>query len=467
MRFGPLRQLFRTLRFRLTFWNTVAILVLVSGALWGVREGVRWTLVSELDKDLAEDINEVRLAIERFYPDWEKIRDELDRKARSHSGRRWYVRIFSSDSTLLLSSESAPELEMPAVSAVRHGSYNRGGFRLLQQPITPGRAPKMVVRVGSRRDAVDEDIARMTNIILLSFAFIVVVAPLSGYWLAGRAVSPLATILQTTARLHPDNLSERLPLRGSGDELDQLSLTMNGMLDRLAAHLEQQRAFVANAAHELRSPLAAMRTAVEVALERERSNQEYRDLLADLVEQCSALANLINHLLLLAEGDAGLLHADTEVRLDQMATWAVDMFHGIAEQRGLELRAKVSGPVSVRGNNVHLREVVLNLIDNALKFTPANGSVTVEVSAPPRSGRAELRVRDTGIGISAEDLPKVFERFYRADKSRQRDQPTGGNGLGLSICQAIVNSYGGDIAVASTVGEGTTVTVSLPAASTN
>ena len=196
---------------------------------------------------------------------------------------------------------------------------------------------------------------------------------MSGYWLAGRATRPLATILQTTARLHPDNLSERLPLRGSGDELDRLSATINSMLDRLAAHLEQQRLFVANAAHELRSPLAAMRTSVEVALQRDRPAAEYRDLLADLVEQCAALSSLINSLLLLAEGDAGLLHADGEVRLDQLATAAVDMFQGIAEQRGLELGARTSEPVRVRGNSVHWREVIHNLIDNALKFTPAGG----------------------------------------------------------------------------------------------
>jgi signal transduction histidine kinase len=235
------------------------------------------------------------------------------------------------------------------------------------------------------------------------------------------------------------------------------------MLDRLATHLEQQRTFVANAAHELRSPLAAMRTSVEVALERDRSPAEYRDLLGEMVEECAGLANLINHLLLLAEGDAGLLHADSEVRLDELATRAVDMFHGIAEQRGLELRGKVTGSVLVGGNPVHLREVIHNLIDNALKFTPAGGSVTVEVGAPAGSQQALLRVSDTGAGIPTEDLPKVFERFYRADKSRQRAQPTGGNGLGLSICQAIVQSYGGRISLESELGRGTTVTVCLPA----
>ena len=139
------------------------------------------------------------------------------------------------------------------------------------------------------------------------------------------------------------------------------------------------------------------------------------------------------------------------------------MFQGIAEQRGVTLSAEASKPVLVPGNRVHLREVIHNLIDNALKFTPAGGSVNVEVSTPPDAPVVQLRVCDTGSGIPDDDLPKVFERFYRADKSRQRSQPIGGNGLGLSICQAIVHSYGGEINVASTLGKGTTVTVSLPA----
>ncbi len=463
MHFGPVKHLFRTLNFQLTFWNTIVILILVGAALWGVREGLRWTLLNEMDALLAEDVKEVASAIERFYPDSEQIYDELNRKALSHSDRGWYVRIFQPDGALVWSSEDAPELHMPMVKAVKHGPYNRGAYRLLQLPLPAStHAPALVLRVGARRDSIDKDVWRLSEMILLAFAFIMVVAPLSGYWLAGRATRPLATILQTTARLHPDNLSERLPLRGSGDELDQLSATINGMLDRLADHLEQQRAFVANAAHELRSPLAAMRTSVEVALERDRGPAEYRDLLADLVEECVALANLIKHLLLLAEGDAGLLHTDGEVRLDELAHRAADMFQGIAEQRGVELTTRIDGAVSVPSNKIHLREVVHNLIDNALKFTPSGGQVTVEVSAPPHGSEARLSVRDTGQGIAEEDLPFVFERFYRADKSRQREQPSGGHGLGLSICQSIVNAYGGRIAIVSALGQGTTVTVSLP-----
>jgi heavy metal sensor kinase len=467
MRFGLLKHLPPALRFRLTFWNTIVILVLVGSALWSVRELVRWTLIRELDAGLSEDVKDVQLTIDRFGPNWQEVETELWPKVESNSDRDWFVRIYSSpDGELLWTSQPAPTLNVPKARALKPGTYDREKYHLMQRSIPPGkRTPELIVRVGVSRDRVDEDLWRLTKWMLWTFVLILVAAPLSGYWLAGRATRPLKTILHTTARLHPDNLSERLPLRGSGDELDQLSATLNGMLDRLAAHLEQQRVFVANAAHELRSPLTAMRTALEVTLERGRSPAEYRELFADLIEECASLGNLIKHLLLLAEGDAGLLHADGQVRLDELAQAAADMFQGIAEQRGVSLQVHLPQAVFIRGNRVHLREVIHNLLDNALKFTPEGGTVSIEVSAAPGSSQAQLIVRDTGEGIPPEVLPNVFERFYRADKSRQRAQPGGGSGLGLSICQTIVHAYGGDIALASTLGKGTIVTVSLPVCS--
>ena len=463
MLFGPVKHLPRTLRFRLTFWNTIVILVLVGGVLWGVRSALNWTLMREFDNLLLEDVKEVQQTIYNYWPDKDRLRMALRPQVVSHSARGWYVRIFRTDGELEFSSEGSPDAVFTAPRSDQFGTYDRGDYRVVQRTLPEGgRAPPLIVRVGVKRDPVAEDIWRLTKLMLVAYAFILVMAPLFGYWLAGRATRPLAEILRTTARLHPDNLSERLPRSNNGDELDLLAATMNSMLDRLADYLNQQRTFVANAAHELRSPLTAMRTSLEVALDRDRSPGEYRELLADLIEECTALGNLINHLLLLAEGEAGLLHADGEVRLDELVQRSADMFQGIAEQRGVNLQADVGDPVRIPGNRVHLREVIHNLLDNALKFTPMGGNVDVEVHAPPHSTQVQLLIRDTGMGIPPEDLPKVFERFYRGDKSRQREQAPGGNGLGLSICRAIVQSYGGQIALDSTLGKGTTVTVTLP-----
>jgi heavy metal sensor kinase len=467
MPFGPLERRLQTLRFRLTFWNTAAIILVVLATLFGLREGLRWTLLRELDSRLSEDVQEVRMMLERYYPDSEQVRDELERKARSHSQRRWYARIFTADGVVLLASTTGPDVAMPALRAVPKQPFTVADYRLVQRTVRlpGGDRPELVVRVGSSLAEIDEDVLRLTEMILVAAGVIVVVAPVSGYWLAGRATRPLGTILRTTARLRPDRLVERLPLRGSGDELDRLSATINGLLDRLADHLARQRDFVANAAHELRSPLAAMRTSLEVALEHDRSPEEYRELLADVVEECTGLGKLVNQLLLLAEGDAGLLQAGGgSARLDRLAARSVEMFQGIAEQRGVELHADALAPAAVRGNEAHLRQVVHNLIDNALKFTPPGGRVLVAVSTRAAAGQAVLRVSDAGSGIAPEDLPHVFERFYRADKARCREQPTGGTGLGLSICQAIVTACGGHLAVESKLGHGTAVTAVLPLA---
>ncbi|HEX3869564.1 MAG TPA: HAMP domain-containing sensor histidine kinase, partial [Pirellulales bacterium] len=288
------------------------------------------------------------------------------------------------------------------------------------------------------------------------------------YWLAGRATRPLAKIIDTTARLHPSKLDERLHLRGTGDELDRLSVTINGMLDRIATYLDEHRRFTADAAHELRSPLAALQSTVEVALNVERTPTEYKDLLCEMLEECSSLRDLVNRLLLLAESDAGQTNIGTEVvPLDRLVTRGCEFFTAVAESRGLTMNCMISAPVEIHGDPSRVRQVVTNLIDNAIKFTPSGGSITVELTNSPAVGQAILRVADSGIGIPESDLPHIFKRFYRADKSRQRGAKTGGSGLGLSICESIVKAHGGQIAAESTLGHGTTITVRLPLASSD
>jgi heavy metal sensor kinase len=457
-----------TLRFRLTFWNTVGLLLLGAGTLVGLRQGLHVTLSRDLSRLTVEDAAEVALVVDRYYPDVAAVSGALDRKARSHTDRGWFGQVLDGGGGVVAESDAAPALAWPAGDPLRgypaDGPFDLGKYRVLQRPLDgPGRPP-LTIRVGSSLKFVTEDVDTLTRVIVLVAGAILLVAPPVGYWLAGRATRPLQTIIATTDRLRPGALAERLPIRGTGDELDQVSATINGFLDRLADHLTRQRDFVANAAHELRSPLTALRTAVEVALQRDRSPAEYQDLLADLAEEATALSSLINQLLLLAEGDAERLKPGAGVvPLDALAARTVDMFQGVADQRGVALAVTRAEAVAVRGDAAHVRQVVQNLVDNAVKFTPPGGRVEVEVG-PNGPGRAELRVRDTGVGIAPADLPHVFDRFFRADRARSRQGEARGTGLGLSICRTIVTAYGGRLAVDSTPGEGTTVTVDLPQA---
>jgi signal transduction histidine kinase len=293
-----------------------------------------------------------------------------------------------------------------------------------------------------------------------------IIAPLVGYWLALRVTRPLSLIISTTSQLRPDRMHERLPIRNTGDELDQLSQTVNGLLDRIANYLAQKRDFLANSAHELRTPLAAIRSTIEMALGEGRSRQEFEELLAEAIDSCSSLEFLVNQLLLLAETEANGPRARRDrVNLSEIVDKAVDMFQGVAEAKQIRLQANFGpGIAYVEGNRHHLRQVLNNLLDNAVKFNQVGGTISVELATDDRTPQAILRVRDTGIGIAAEDLPHIFERFYRCDKSRTRAADAQGNGLGLSICRAVVQAHDGQIFVDSDPGKGTTVTVSLPLA---
>jgi two-component system heavy metal sensor histidine kinase CusS len=462
MRSGRSDRLFRSLRFRLTFWNTVGLLLLGAGTLVGLRQGLHLTLSRELNRLTVEDATGLasRLA-ERPIDDQATMTAGLNRKARSCADRGYFSQVIGSDGLVMAESANAPPLDWPAEPA--GAPFDLGEYRVLQRTVQSLGGSPLVVRVGSSaRIFITEDVNTLTWVMVWAGLAILLVAPPVGYWLAGRATRPLQSIIATTGRLRPGAMTERLPLRGTGDELDQLSGTINGFLDRLAGHLERQRDFVANSAHELRSPLAALRTSVEVALQRDRPTAEYQDLLADIVEEVAALSGLVNQLLLLAEGDAERLRpGDGVVPLADVAARAVDMFQGVADQRDVRLAVVRAVPVAVHGDAAHIRQVIHNLLDNAIKFTPAGGRVELDVG-PGSPGRAELRVRDTGIGIDPSDLPNVFDRFFRADRSRSREAR--GTGLGLSICQTIVKAYGGRLAVDSALCKGTTVTVDLPRA---
>ncbi|OYV85259.1 MAG: hypothetical protein B7Z73_13905, partial [Planctomycetia bacterium 21-64-5] len=303
MPYGRLSGAFRSLRFRLTAWNTAVVVLTVGGALIGVREGLRHTLQGDMDQRLREDAEELAQAVIQSYPELEGVFQQIDRKAAAHWHLNLFIQLLDDDGQVIRSSKDAPEVQ---AAPRRSGELlaTAQGYRIARRRFGGRGTPYYTVRIGASQAGIENDVAVVTHLMTIAGAAVLLLAPLGGFWLAGRATHPLEAIIHTAARLRPSHMDERLPIRGTGDQLDQLSITINHFLDQIADYLERNREFVANAAHELRSPLAAIQSSVDVALNATRSPQEYQDLLCEIVDECSRLGVLVNQLLLLAEHDS-------------------------------------------------------------------------------------------------------------------------------------------------------------------
>jgi two-component system, OmpR family, heavy metal sensor histidine kinase CusS len=464
MSFASLKTATHSLRFRLMVWNAAVVLLTAIGILLGVREGLRFSLLSEMDQVLRQDIIEIGLSVREYrLANLSEIHEDMNRKAQGHDQDGWFVQFLDARGNEIFTSQNTPEPHPDRKLFLNSEAISAAGQRMRQDSLATLDGQTIRVRVGASLDFLARDMQRIDQLAMMIVAAMLVIAPLGGYWLAGRATRPLAEIIQTMAQLRPTQLDERLKLRHTGDELDQLSLTFNKLLDRIGEYLQQNRDSLANAAHELRTPLAALRSSIEVCLHEERPPEEYRELLVNLIDEGTALETLVNQLLLLAETETSRLKSVGQyVELQSLVVRCVDMFRGVAEFRQIELIATQLQETYVEGNRHHLRQLLNNLLDNALKFTPPGGRVTLSLTHDEAQRKAILRVADTGFGIAPQEVPHLFERFYRGDHSRRRDQDTRGTGLGLCICQSVVQSHGGSIEVSSAPGQGTTFTAELP-----
>ena len=461
MRFERTEKWTRTLRFRLMIWNAIVVIVTGLVTLVGLREGVRFALVRELDELLIEDAKEIQLSLtELRSAESPALQEQLNRKSEGHSQHQWFAQLSNARGEIIYRSANAPSAEILAHITNEDGPTTFQQWRVLSR--VPEEPAQTIVRVGASLEFIQADVKRIDRLVAVAGGVILLLAPACGYWLAGRATRPLAEIINTMDELHPSNLDERLPIRGTGDELDRLSLTFNGLLDRIGRYLQDKTDFLAYAAHELRTPITAIRSSVEVTLASERTAAEYEEELREVLEESACLSLLVNQLLLLSESGVESLkvHHD-QVRLDELLDKALDMFSGLAESRGVHLICSAKAPLVVQGNNQHLRQVLYNLIDNAIKFTPTGGKIIAELRVD-EGQQAIFRMQDTGCGIAPDDLAHVFDRFFRGDRAHRRDMQTRGTGLGLSICQAIIEAHGGTIRIDSSLGVGTTVVVVLP-----
>ncbi len=457
---GPL-----PLRIRLAAWYFL-VLFLAFGAfsLLAFFE-VRRSIHSAVDEGLRDRAADIRELLERQWPA-KQVQSELAAGS-SVRGEDDILEIAETHGEWAYSSVSALHYGLRLVRGGKPGGkfefstvYSKGmPLRILNGHLRV--AEKAYdVQIAAPMDDFYDAVNRFRLLLLFSVPVLLLVASAGGYWLGRKALAPVGEIARAAQSISEHELSKRLPILQTGDELQSLSETLNEMFGRLERAFKRVTQFTADASHELRTPVALMRTRTEIALRKERSEADYRETIVRIHQELERTSALIENLMTLARADSGSEAMQVaSTNLNEVLLEISEAARLLAQGKSIHYEQRLpETPLHVKGNAPSLRRLFLILIDNAVKYTPREGRISVVLDAS--DGAAVTEIRDTGVGISPSDLPHIFERFYRADASRSRG--SGGTGLGLSIAQWVVEAHQGKISVASKVGEGCVFRVQIP-----
>lgn len=459
-----------SLRARLTLWYAgvlVAILVVVSALSYSV---LRWSLLQQVDASLAAVAQIVRETDERGAGG-----SEVERAIRELLGPGFSDQFFQfldpegrsrfrsgspHPGSLPLSLEARVNAAQGRQTIETLEDPANGPLRVLTVPVLRAGRPVEIIQVAAPLARTRSALSRYLTTLLALVPVAVGLAAAGGAVIASRALQPVREMSRAARQITAEDLGRRLARRGADDEIDYLADTLNAMLEGLEAAFAQSRRFSADAAHELRTPLTALKGEMEVALRAARSPEEYRRVLASSLEEVEHLIHLAEDLLVFSRSTPGLRAPTAPVDLEPLLLEVLETGARRAQSAGVTMRADTFEPATVLGEAGALRRAVLNLVDNAIKYTPAGGKV--ELSLVTGNGQALITVRDTGIGIEPDAAARIFEPFVRLDAARGRD--TGGTGLGLALVRAIVTAHGGTVEVESAPGAGSRFTIRLPLA---
>ncbi len=457
---------YRSIRFRLSALYAAILAVAFAGAAVYGAVAVKAASRKTADKELRARLSALRKAVASYRQgDEDSLGDLVEDSSASGPAGDW-LEVADSQGHWLYRADPMKRLDanppspqgLPARGRAWTGRIGRKTVRVLTAPLGNN-----VALIAFPMDEFDEMFEDLTWTFGFAIPAVLLLACAGGYWLSGRALRPVDEIGRTVERITSSNLAERLVLRGTGDELDRLAEATNGMLTRLDSAFRLVTQLTADASHELRTPVAIIRTTGEVIRATRRSPEEHEAAWDSVILQTERMSSLIDDLLLLARADAGRAGlVFGSVNAADILRSAVDELALLALQSGVDCSAAIPQNCTVRGDEAALRRLFLALLDNAIKYTGAGGRVSVRMTVL-RGESVVVEFADTGVGIDAEHIPHLFDRFYRASKDRSRS--SGGSGLGLSIAQWIAAQHGGAITVESTPGSGSTFRIKLPLSS--
>lgn len=369
------------------------------------------------------------------------------------------IRVLSPDGTVI--QETGHYQNLPFSSTQSFSTFldpsSKTDIRVYTQPVYDNNQMVAIVQVAQSLADVEDTLQRLLVTLLVSIPILVAVAGFSGYFLAARALTPIDKITSTARKISAEDLSARLDVPATNDEVGRLTETLNDMLARLDDSFQRERQFTNDASHELRTPLTAMQAILGVIREKRRAPEEYEQALDDLSEETDRLRTLVENLLRLARGDKSKSNAFEPVNLSTLLEDVTDSMRPLAEAKSLALHCDIAADLTMLGDGDELIRLFVNVLDNAIKYTEHG---EIDVTASRANQNIEIRVSDTGIGIAPEHLPRIFDRFYRVDASRSRTQR--GSGLGLAIAKEIISAHGGTVEIQSGKGKGSTFIILFP-----
>jgi len=456
-----------SIRWRLTLWYAASLALILSGFCIALLLLTRSLLLARTDADLHEELQELALEVRLA-----KSEGDFGQQVRARFFQHdVYEFIVSDDRGVLLfassgltSAEAAELIRPPGNEGTQFSSrkvIDNQPWRVASATVDGSRG-RVVVQALTPLRPMQQDLGALQFMMLVLLPPGLALALGGGYLLASRALAPVEQIVQVANAITISDLDRRIEVPDRHDELGRLASTLNSLIDRLQRAVAEIQRFTADASHELRTPLAILRSAAESCLRKRRTSEEYEQTLTVVVEEATRLGRLADQLLSLSRHDAGITECRRElVPVDALLLDVLESLRPLAGARGVTLAASVVEPCDVMGDDVRLSQAFSNVVENAVKFTPSGGLVTVECRV--RDGSAVVRVVDSGAGIPGEHLAHVFERFYRVNSSRH--STTGGAGLGLAIARAAIEVHCGTIEIESEPGRGTTVTIRLPMSS--